>query len=122
MKRPGDRRKIERRGKGRRRGERRKKKLPFGSRDWVEAIQQEYHLWPKKDRRRDERRNGDRRKDDRRKVDRRKARLGKRERHSFRKNIYELDREERQLLDELFMPRAVKERRKKKSEKNKLAS
>ncbi len=110
---PGDRRKDERREKGRRRSERRKNKLPFGSRDWVEAIQQEYRLWPKKDRRRSERRNGNRRKGDRRKIDRRRARLGKRERHSFRKNIYELDREERQLLDELFMPRAVKDKRKK---------
>ena len=111
--RPDDRRKDERRGKGRRRGERRKRNLSFGSREWVEAIRQEYQLWPKKDRRRSERRNGNRRKDDRRKIDRRKARLGKRERHSFRKNIYELDREERQLLDELFMPRAVKDKRKK---------
>ncbi len=59
------------RKKNRRRTERRAKERrvivhPFGSQEWISAIQKDYLLWPKKDRRGKDRRNNSRRQGKRR--------------------------------------------------------
>ena len=63
---PKDPRKDSRRKDERRIVERRVITHPFGSPEWVKGIQQEYLLWPKRDRRVNDRRCEFRRKDARR--------------------------------------------------------
>ena len=98
----GDRRQKKRRGDDRRQVERRRNPHDFGSREWLETIEDEYALVPKHDRRRQERRKRERRAAERRTGDRRRERAGKRERQSERESLYELDKEEREMLQEIL--------------------
>lgn len=75
----------------------------FGSEQWVKAIQSDYLLWPKADRR-----SGERRLNNRRMIERR-AQLGRYRRKSFRPNTTRhtfdkpiLSAEEKSLLRDLY--------------------
>ncbi len=99
---------VEYRDKARRIDERRRytRRLvtaAFGSDKWVEAIQSNYVLWPKQDRRSSERRNVDRRWAERR------SQLRAYRRKAFRQRIMDkqmpshtLTTEERNMLNDLY--------------------
>ncbi|MGR9115616.1 MAG: hypothetical protein ACU85E_07605 [Gammaproteobacteria bacterium] len=77
--------------------ERRGIDYPFGSPEWIERVQQEHYLWPKQDRRNNERRMHDRRQKSRHFMNGRKA--------SSRNSIKSQDlltEEEKKLLNELM--------------------
>ncbi len=61
-----DSRKQPRRKNERRHTERRKITEPFGSPEWLEAVQKDYYMWPKYDRRHNDRRSHERRQNPRR--------------------------------------------------------
>ncbi len=63
-----DSRKTPRRNHERRHDERRKIKEPFGSPEWLAAVQKDYYLWPKHDRRCQDRRQQERRQQTRRQL------------------------------------------------------
>jgi len=90
------------RQKKRRESERRLKNrrinpYPFGSTEWINLIQQEYLLWPRQDRRSDERRAQPRRQGCRRNTN-----IGRARPSGHRKTMQGLlTNEEKQMLNEL---------------------
>ncbi len=81
----------------RRKNERRKNSFPFGSEEWIALIQQEYLLWPKHDRRHQDRRSQPRRQLLRRRNRARSASSGQ------KKTLYGLlTKEEKEMLNELI--------------------
>ncbi len=90
------RRKSERRSK-----ERREIPYPFGSAEWLRAIQKEYLLWPKEDRRHHDRRSQDRRHGNRRLIN--KGKQASKTTPLLEKRLQGLlTEEEKQMLNELI--------------------
>ncbi|BCG64062.1 MAG: hypothetical protein methR_P1828 [Methyloprofundus sp.] len=89
-----------RRSTERRYSERRLIAHTFGSPDWIAAIQQDYLLWPKHERRRQCRRSIERRKNYRR-----TSHVGIADRSINRQELHSLlTQEEKQMLNELMDP------------------
>jgi hypothetical protein len=91
-----------RRSDERRKQENRKIKYAFGSPEWIEEIKKHYSMWPKEDRRNHDRRSQDRRTRDRRTEIRVESTSSKK---LAKKGIGLLTEEEKQMLNELTLPK-----------------
>jgi len=91
-----------RRNEERRKQENRKIKHAFGSPEWIEEIKKHYDMWPKEDRRRRDRRSQERRTQDRRTEIRVESTSSK---NLAKKGVGLLTEEEKQMLNELTLPK-----------------
>ncbi len=87
-----------RRENTRRKDERRVIDFIFGSKEWLEMIQEHYFLWPKKDQRMSARRSQERRELERRRKDMGRDLLSK----QLEKTVERLTEEEMQVLNGLW--------------------
>ncbi len=71
---------------------------PFGSSEWQENIQKNYLAWPKTDRR-----QADRRRTERREAERRLQQLSEQSRSEQKYSHILLTREERKLIEDLYL-------------------
>ena len=89
---------FRRESESRRVNDRRSVNYPFESPQWIANIQENYHVWPKSDRRTNTRRSNDRRSPDRRQYDHTEQHF------SMRKPArVMLTREELKLIEDLYL-------------------